>query len=399
MLLSSLHLLYAIRTSLYFSVDDFAVLSYIRNHSALNIFTSFIANGDLFGFRKVLGYEVLKFLFDLFKVNPVPFVLVNHFLQLANLVLLFFIIKFLTKNSFTAFFCSTLFNKIYLFYFSNIHEFLACFFALLTILLFLKYPKRIYLSLITFILALLTKELAFSIPFVLVSLAFVKKINIKSVLPFFGILAIYLIYQLSFVLKGVGLPQNNNSYQISLNPNQLLSSFTFYFSVPSILLITVLTVVQKKSNVLWLAASVVLTILPVLFLNNRLEAYYAYIPFAYFAILLSLLLPKITVKNLVLYVVIVFVFGGRKVFPVIARQTYPNWQKVSMENVLSRVTDTLKSNPEAEEISLKDINLERDAKLMVQSGNVDLFLPEEVSSKYIFIQSGGEESIKVRPRF
>lgn len=393
--LSSLHLLYAIRTSLYFSVDDFGVLSYIRNHSSANIFTNFLINGDLFGFRKILGYEVMKLLFDFFRVNPLPYILTNHFFQLTNLILLFFIIKFLTKNSFSAFFISMLFNKVYLFYFSNIHEYLACFFALLTILLFLKYPKRLYLSLTTFVLALMSKELAFSIPFILASLAFVKKINIKSVLPFFWVLVVYCIYQLSFVLKGAGLPKNNGSYQISLNPNQLLSAFIFYFPVASILLIAALIALQKKFDVLWLAVSIVLTILPALFLNNRHEAYYIYIPFAYFAILLSLLLPKITFKNFILYIAIIFVFGGRGVFPVVARQNYPNWQKVSMENVLSRVEAALTDNPKAKEIVLKDIYLERDARLMLRSGTLDLFLPENISSKYTFVFSEGDNLIKV----
>lgn len=394
--LSSLHLLYAVRTDLYFSVDDFAVLSYIRSHSAFDMFANFFINGDLFGFRKLLGYGVMKAIFDVFKVNPTPYILANHFLHTANILFLFFIVKRLTKNSFNAFFCSILFNKIYLFYFSNIHEYLACCFALLTILFYLKFPKKIYLSLAAFVLALLTKELTFSIPFIIASLALVNRAGRKSVLPFFGVLLVYCLYQLTFVLKGLGLPPQNASYQVSLSPGQVATSFIRYFPVPAVLLTFSLIVIRKKFEAWWLAASTLLTILPALLLPNRHEGYYLYIPFAYFAILLSTLVPKISRRTFALYILIVFVLGGRSVFPILARQSYPNWQKISMENVVFRVRADLENGRETGSISLGGINLERDAKLMLQSGTLDLFLPEEVASKYVFSYSEGENSIGVK---
>lgn len=392
---SGLNLLYALRTSLYFSVDDFAVLAYVRNHSIIQIFINFLLNGDLFGFRKILGYEVFKILFDLFKVNPIPYILANHLLALLNLFLLFFIVKFLTKNSFTAFFVGIIFNKIYLFYFSNVHEYLALFFGLLTVYFFLKFPKKIYLSFITFILALLSKELSFSIPFLLLSLAYFMKTDKKKIIPFFIILSIYAVYQLSFFIKGASLPQNM-SYQLSFGLGEIASAFVFYFSIPVILLIAALLIFQRKWNLLPFVLSVIITILPTLFLINRHEAYYIYIPFAYLMILISLLLPPISIKTSLLYLLIIFIFGGRSVFPTIARQNYPNWQKVSIDNVLKVIENSISENPKLNTISLKGINIERDAHLMLQSGTTDLFLPSEISSKYSFIYNEGQNLIEVK---
>jgi hypothetical protein len=62
------------------------------------------------------------------------------------------------------------------------------------------------------------------------------------------------------------------------------------------------------------------------------------------------------------------IFGGRSVLPKIARQEFPNWQKESMKQVLDRV--------ESGSRDFSDLNLERDAKLMIGSGTTDLFVKE-----------------------
>jgi hypothetical protein len=396
-ILSAFHLVYAIRTNLYFSVDDFVVLAYFKSQSLGSIFLTFIQNGDIFGFRKIFGYEVLKIIFDLFKVNPLPYILINHLLQVANLLLLFFIIKINTKNSWFAFFCSLIFNKIYLFYFSNIHEYLGCFFCLLSIFLFLKYPKQIYFALSVFILALLTKELAFSLPFILLALSLIRGITPKKTVPFFFVLGMYAIYQAFFIFSGRSLPQNA-SYQLAVSLKQIVSGLLFYFPVTVLLLIGFLIILQKKWQTLWLMVSILITVLPILLLFNRHEPYYLYIPFAYLMILLSLLLPKLNIKTWILYVLIIFVFGGRRVFPIIARQNFPNWQRVSIENVIARVQTSLTNNPEVLSVSLKDINLERDARLMLQGGTLDLFMPQNLSSKYVFSYNEGGNVIEIKAK-
>jgi len=343
----------------------------------------FLARGDMFGFRKILGYVNLKLLFDLFKINPLPYLISNHLIHTFNLIFLFLIVKHLTKRSFAAFFISVIFNKFYLFYFSNVHEYLVCFFCLLTIYLFFKFPKRPYLSLTAFLLALLTKEIAFTLPLLLFSLTFIQKTSKKGLIPFFFLLALYFLNQLRFLLSGNTLPPNQ-SYAVSLKLATIRYNLLFYFK-PAVLLLSIippfLTKKFKSFPVLLIA---ILTLAPMLVFKNRREIYYLYLPMSYFLIYFSLHLPKLSVKTIPVFALIFLIFGGRQVLPKIARQNFPNWQKVSLENVTSCVKSTLKNNPESMEINISHIHLERDARAMLEYNVIDLFLPKFLSEQYRF---------------
>lgn len=391
-LLGLIHLHFALRTDAYFSQDDFAVLGFLKTHDMLSMIRQFLARGDMFGFRKVLGYVNLKFLFIFFKTNPFPYLLNNHFIHTFNLILLFLIVRHLTKKSFAAFWVSLIFNKFYLFYFSNVHEYLACFFCLLTTYLFFKFPKRPYLSLVAFLLALLSKEATFTLPFLLLALTYIQKTSKKRLVPFFLLLFLYLLYQLRFFLSGSTLPPNE-SYLVSFRPGVIRYNLLFYFK-PAILLLFIippfLTKKLKSFSVLLIA---ILTLAPVLFFVNRREIYYLYLPMSYFLIYLSLHLPKFSLKTVPVFVLIFLIFGGRQVLPLIAKQHFPNWQKVSLENVTSYVKESLKQNPESIEINVSHIHLERDARAMLEYSVIDLFLPKSLSEQYLFSYNPRSETI------
>src|SRR3989344_9287021 len=116
------HLLFSIRTDNYFSVDDFVVLAYFKDHQLLDIFLEFLINGDVFGFRKVTGYLIFGSVFKIFGTNQNIFNFLLFLLHTSNLILLYFICLKLTKNKFGSFFVSLIYNKYYLFYYSNLHE-------------------------------------------------------------------------------------------------------------------------------------------------------------------------------------------------------------------------------------------------------------------------------------
>ena len=388
------HLVYALKTNLFFSTDDFTVLSFVKDHNLTDIFFRFILQGDIFGFRKVLGYLVFKILFDFFKVNPLPYTLTNHFFHTLNLILLFLLIRKLHKNSFLAFFCALLFNKTYLFYFSNIHEYLVCFFSLVSILLVQTFPRKIYLALISFSLALLTKEVSFAIPFFLLALASLNKIKQKLLPGFFLLLFLYGLYQFSFFIKGQTLP-TNFSYQITSSVKTILTNFFFYLPPLVIASLASLVLLQKKFKTIFLFLTSLLPLIPIFFFPNRHENYYFYFPSALILLSLSFLLPKLTIKTSLFYILIFFIFGGRSVLPVIPKQNYPNWQKQSIENVLTTVKTAIINNPKTKTIDLKNLKLERDAALMLESGTLDLFLPNDLSSKYSFTYLANEKILKV----
>ena len=69
------------------------------------------------------------------------------------------------------------------------------------------------------------------------------------------------------------------------------------------------------------------------------------------------------------------------ILPPIARQDFPNWQKVSIQNVVGKV----ENNISEKEISLNDVHLERDAKLMLESNTLNLFVNKTLFSEYKFV--------------
>ena len=91
--LSFVNLLFALRTNSYFSVDDFAVLAYLKNHNILQMSLDFLINGDVFGFRKLTGYVFFGLLFKTFGVNNYAFDAFMFLTNTANLIIIFLIVK------------------------------------------------------------------------------------------------------------------------------------------------------------------------------------------------------------------------------------------------------------------------------------------------------------------
>lgn len=370
--LSFMHLIFAFRTEAYFSTDDFFVIEYFRNRSVLGIVPEFIINGDINEFRRLIGFLVFGTLLKVFGVDNLPFDLFMFLTNTLNLLLLFFVVKKLTKNNLASFFVSVIFNKNYLFYYSNLHEHLLATFCILTIFFFLYYPKKFYLSFISFVLAVFTKETAVTVPLVLYSISLFYKLDRRKIFYLllisvaFGIYASYF-----FVLKKI--VGQNEIYMPSFDLLDILRGYLYFIDYKIILLGLGLTIYFKKYEYLPLFATVFITLTPASLLVNRREMYYLYMPFLYLMIYFGLLLPKINFKNIIIYVLVFVVFGGRLILPKIAWQKFPNWQKESMNKVLDRL--------ESGSSDFTDITIERDARLMIVSKTTDLFLEKRMQQR------------------
>lgn len=391
-LLSFAHLVFAFRINSFFSVDDFAVLAYLKNNNLLTMIGEFLSKGDVFGFRKVIGFLFFGTVYSLFGTNAHAFVFTNFIFHTANLLLIFAVVRYLTKRDYVAFFVSIIFNKYYLFYFSNIHEYSATLFSLLSIYLFLSLPKKIYLSLISFILALLSKELAFSLPFFLLGICWVLGKDMRKVVPHFLILLIYAAYQSFFWASGMFVPENL-SYTPSYSPESIVRGTFFYLDWKILVFLFVLPFLTKKYKTLTLFAVGIFTLLPALVFVNRRELYYLYLPGGYILIYLGLVFPRSFKKATLTFLVALFVFGGRTVFPKIARQEFTNVQKESIKKVVFEVEGSLNNRPEEAEIDLSQVNLERDAKLMLTSDVLDLFVKDNIAEDYTFTFRQDEKTV------
>lgn len=366
-LLSTMQFAFALRTSTFFSIDDFFEIAYFRNHSIIQFVPDFIIHGDINEFRRVTGFVAFALIQNLFGVNHFAFDAAMFLTHTINLLLLFFVVRKLTKNDFASFFVSLLSNKNYLFYYSNIHENLLGLFSLLTIFLFLYYPKKFYLAVVTFILALFSKETAVVLPIGLLAISFVHKLERKKILYLFIVSVLFGLYAGYFYVSKKILG-DNFIYAPAIKIIDIFKGYLFYINYKIIGIGILLSLFNRRYKYLPILATVFIALTPAALLVNRREEYYIYMPFIYLMIYFGMLLPKLNLKNSLIYILVFFIFGGRSVLPRIAWQNFPNWQKESINHVLDRV--------ESGSNDFSGINLERDAKSMIGSGTTDLFLEQ-----------------------
>jgi len=381
-LTSLLYLIFAFRTNQYFSLDDFFVLSYLKNHTTGEMIRQFLFQGDLWGFHKIMGYLNFRILFDLFGVNPWPYIVNNHIFQTVNVIMLFFLIDTLIGRSLKAFVFSIIFNSLYLYYFSNIHEYMVTFFCLSSILAYVK-MKNYRLSLFLFFLGLLTKEVALSVPLILFSLAITEKKSLKPLVPFVYLSAGYVIFQLSFILTKLNLnPADTYSVDISI-PN-IINNLTFYLKPAWLIVLVLMAVLSIPRKSYLILACALMTLLPALILNNRQELYYLYLPLAYLCLFMAMSLINFDVQMWPLYLLVFFLLGGRKLLPPIAHQIFTNWEKHSLEQVTEEMVRVIGNDPSVKEIIIT-VKQERDTRMMLESGAVELFLPKEIAEGRSFV--------------
>jgi len=381
LLFSILRLAFALSTQPFFSGDDFAVIAQIRNLSWLEMISRFLIAGDPWGFRKIIGYLFFRIIFSLFGTNPLPFVLTGFLLHLSNTWLIFVIGRRLARQWWGPLLGALVFNRLFLTYFSNLHEYLVVFFSLLAIYFAIRLKHR--LTIMAFILALLSKEVGLIVLIFLLSSQLSQKY--KLVLVSLG-LAFVLWQAPGFISRftlGPAHPYQANS--------QLLTRLTTYLPLGSIIIFIVFVFISKHKIWLISAAS---ALMPALFLANRHESYYLYLPLSYLGIFIAARLPGLKLNTAAVYLAVILIFGGRSFFPVIPKQIYPNWQKYSINQVLDRI---ITQAPADSFIDLSDLNLERDARLMLGSGVLSDFLSPDITSRYNFSYHADRNAVEVVP--
>jgi len=153
-----------------------------------------------------LSYKIDYMIYGL---NPFGFHLTNIIINIANSILIFFIIFYLFKDYNSAFFISILFS-VFPPHFENVSwisgrtDLLALMFSLLAVLLFVKFIKTqnnilLYISQLIFFVSILSKEISFLMIFLLIYYLFIKNDKLKKKIKVFsGYFIFILIY---FILK------------------------------------------------------------------------------------------------------------------------------------------------------------------------------------------------------
>ncbi len=186
----------------------------------------------MFSNQFVGNYQPLTMLcyaveFHFFNLNPHAFHFISLLLHLFNVVLLFYIILKISKNSIVAFITSLLFaihpmHVESVAWVAELKDVLYAFFTLLSILFYLIYKERkedkkyFFLSMLLFTMSILSKAQAVVLPIVLILMDYYisKKFNKKFVfnkIPFFLISIIFGIIAF-MVQKKAGAVQDYNYF-------------------------------------------------------------------------------------------------------------------------------------------------------------------------------------------
>jgi hypothetical protein len=215
----------------YFFQDDWFSfqISHIRTISQFLSF--FIPRTDVIYYRP-LGMQIPFFLMqNIFKLNSTPYHLIIFLTQFVNIILVYYLIKLLSKNVFSGLFASFLYatsttHYILYYWFATYAFLLAPAFFLSSFICFLKSAKNInwyILSIIFFILGLFTNELIITFGGILLLYALLcDRTKIKRTIPFLIISALFVFLRFKFFM-----PPAHGAYGISLG-KEIIQNLKFY---------------------------------------------------------------------------------------------------------------------------------------------------------------------------
>lgn len=313
----------------YFVQDDFFHLNFskAKNISDFINFFSF-KNQFGYGFYRPLTTQVFLFICQaIFGKSYLGFKMISFAVFCLNIILCYKIFKILfhnEKEKVSLFACLfyglSSFHLTSLSYLSAFEEIGVAFFFFLSFYAYLKDRK---MSVIFFILALLSRETAITLPIiVLMYEIFVgKKRNtkeiIKKIFPYFLILSIYVLLRFSFKMF-----PDSKIYSFTLSPKKIINNYFWYsmwglgapeslvdfigpglkinsrfflYSPPLGLLVLIFPIMistavlirginyffktKEKGNSIFLIGWFIVTLLPFVMLLNHRFAYYLEIPF------------------------------------------------------------------------------------------------------------------------
>ncbi len=332
----------------FFSGDDWFHLrvSQIGSFKEFLNFFSLVRTSQSIAFYRPLPTQGFFFIFQrLFGLNPPPYHLFVLFCFGYSLYLLHHFVKLLTANKQVAIIAVLIYgfsvsNFTRLYFLSAFQEIALVIFSLLTLTSYLENKRK--KSLVFFLLALLSKETAIVLPFLIIITAWLnKKIKIPNFLPYFALLVPYLYLRFRvfgatagdtylwnfspvkalntltwYILWAIGSPELLVDY-IGSGFKPIPRFFTdFHLWWPWIILPLVILIllsvyllfknyVKERRNITYGVLFFMLSISPVLFLPTHKFSLELGLPLVGFSLVMALLLPKSKLANLFL---VVFIF-------------------------------------------------------------------------------------------
>ncbi len=245
-------LIFALTLGLYFPVfkifftgDDFfhfkVSLTYGSLASFIKLFGFYPFDSRGIAFYRPLFREVTyNLVYQIWGLNQIPLRVLSMLLHFSNVVLVFIFIKQIFKSERVAYLTSLFFsiavaNTGAIYYLAGgLQAQGATLFVLSTLIIF---PKHKILAFITFILSLMSHELAVVTPALLVGLMILNKdFKVKYVWPYLALVIVYLYAD----FKIIGFSKSEIQYRLSLNPKSSINNIFWYglwsFGLPETLI-------------------------------------------------------------------------------------------------------------------------------------------------------------------
>ena len=258
-----------------FSDDDLDNIAWTRRAPALDFATGLLSPRYFPNHFRPVGHFTFSVLAKTAGLRFRPYVTVIHFLHLVNTALLWLLLRRLGLPgwhaaagalffSFNMALFDAVWKPMYLF------DLWCALFCLATLILYID--GRIFLALLTFLLAYKSKEHAVAIPAVLLAYEWtLGKVDWKKIAPFAAI-------SMWFTSQGILLNKDaGQDYSLHFTPAALYTTASFYgprvFTIPVVLLLPWV----RTRRVLFGLATTLLLVGPMLFLPTRLSGAYLYV--------------------------------------------------------------------------------------------------------------------------
>ena len=286
----------------FFTNDEFFLLKIAKVssfHDFLNFF-NLVKDTVGIGAYRPLTLRVYYFLsVEFFHLNPFPLHIISFLAFFLDIFLVGLLTKLLTKSNKIALLSSFLYTTSvthfgHLYYTGGFQELFVALMFLGSLILFIKYEidvsekhsvRKLILSFILFILALMSKETAVVLPFILVLIHFYLtltkriKVSIKalilSIIPYIAILGIYLFLHFRYFGLVAG-----DSYVWNFSPLKALNTLSWYglwsLNIPEMLVDFVGPGIHLNPNLLKYWSGEIIPIF-ILFIAQVALAVYAFI--------------------------------------------------------------------------------------------------------------------------
>ena len=413
-----IYFFYVLIDNKYFFYDDFTALKFVAERSYLQVIIDSLISRNI-DRHKFVGYLIHKALYDIVDLKIEIYFFVLFVVHTINSWLIYWLLNRINKQTWTNTILSSVFcYRFYLWWFSNIHVYLATLFGLLFIAVWFQYlskPGRI-----RFVLWGIWPLMVFSYgPSVLLPLALipatmaVKKnfsINlIKPLLPFVLLLFIYLVL---FVFTPDSLERftsESNPYKSDFSPQSFIISQSIYLHEISGKLLpqsTILTLIVwlclfiftyhiNPKNLLWLL-SFFIALWANSFFANHTMFYYLYLPIVFLLIYFGQMLRE---RNWFVTLVILFILFApwTGIYQLIFRFRHPanNFEKTAMETISRKVDRALVSGETQVRLSNWDVTPNLEHAIVYQA--LPYFLTNSNRFGYKYLYSRETETLILVP--